>query len=40
MEIITIPLPYADTSLPLHVEQERLKAVLHLKTDQYDAGKG
>ena len=35
----TFDIPYYTSSLPLHVEDKNLKAVLNSRTDTYDAGK-
>ena len=35
----TLDIPYYTSSLPLHVEDKNLKAVLNSRTDTYDAGK-
>ena len=35
----TFSIPYYTSSLPLHVDEKNLKAVLTSRTDSYDAGK-
>ena len=34
----TFSIPYYTSSLPLHVDEKNLKAVLTSRTDSYDAG--